>query len=95
MPSPGGGYGMPPKPDNYLVWAILSTILCCLPFGIVSIVQAAKVDGLYTAGQYDESRRASESAKKWAIISAVTGLVVGVLYVLLVVVAGVAGVNYQ
>ena len=33
-----------PKPDNWLVWAILSTILCCLPLGIVSIIYATKVD---------------------------------------------------
>lgn len=91
MPSPAGGYGMPPKPDSYLVWAILSTVLCCLPLGIVSIVQAAKVDGLYTSGQYDQARQASESAKKWAIISAVVGLVVVVLYILLVVGLGIAG----
>ncbi|MGB4290272.1 MAG: CD225/dispanin family protein, partial [Dethiobacteria bacterium] len=24
--------------DDYLVWAILATIFCCLPFGIVAIV---------------------------------------------------------
>ena len=24
---------------NHLVWAILSTLFCCLPFGIVSIVK--------------------------------------------------------
>lgn len=23
-------------PDNYMVWAILCTILCCTPLGIVS-----------------------------------------------------------
>ena len=35
-----------PKPENYLVVAILSTILCCWPAGVVSIVYAAKVNGL-------------------------------------------------
>ena len=53
----------PPKPDNYLVWAILTTILCCLPFGIVSIVYATKVDNLYYAGQYDEAMAKAKSAK--------------------------------
>jgi hypothetical protein len=85
---PGGG--MPgPKPDNYLVWAILSTILCCLPAGIVSIVYAAKVDGLYTGGQYAEAVQASENAKKWAIIAAVAGLVVAAGYVLFFVLIGI------
>jgi hypothetical protein len=78
-----------PKPDNYLVWAILSTILCCLPAGIVSIVYAAKVDGLYTGGQYAEAVQASENAKKWAIIAAVAGLVVAAGYVLFFVLIGI------
>jgi hypothetical protein len=26
---------------NHLVWAILATLFCCLPLGIVSIVYAA------------------------------------------------------
>lgn len=43
---------MYPKPDNNLVWAILSTFLCCMPFGIVSIVFAAQVDGKYAMGDY-------------------------------------------
>ena len=44
------GQQPPMKPDNNLVWAILSTILCCLPLGIVAIVYASKVDGLYNQG---------------------------------------------
>ena len=60
-------------PDNYLVWAILTTLFCCLPTGIVSIVYSTKVSGLWTQGQYAEAQTASDNAKKWAIISAVVG----------------------
>ena len=35
---------------NHLVWAILSTLFCCLPLGIVSIVFAAQVNGKLAAG---------------------------------------------
>ena len=79
----------PPKPDNYLVWAILTTILCCLPFGIVSIVYSTKVDNLYFNGQYDEAMEKAKSAKTWAIVAAITGVVGVILYILLVVVLGV------
>lgn len=43
--NPAPAYGQPsqPKPDSNLVWGILTTILCCLPLGIVSIVKASKV----------------------------------------------------
>ena len=71
---------MPPPPDNYLVWAILATICCCLPFGIVSIVYATKVNGLYQMGQYQEALAASNSAKTWAIASAICGVIIGIIY---------------
>ena len=73
------------EPDNYLVWAILTTVLCCLPLGIVSIVYSTKVSGLWSQGRYAEAQAASESAKKWAIIAAIVGAVVGVIVVILYV----------
>ena len=68
------------KPDNNMLWAILSTVCCCLPFGIVSIVYAAKVNGLYLAKQYDAANQAAEKAKKWAIISAATSVAINIIY---------------
>jgi ABC-type Fe3+ transport system permease subunit len=69
----------PMKPDNYLVWAILCTILCCLPLGIVSIVYAAKVDGLYNSGDYQGAQEASDNAKKWAMWGAIIGVVATII----------------
>lgn len=94
-PPPGyQSYGSPapsgPKPDNYLVWAILSTLFCCLPLGIASIVFAAQVDGKYNSGDYAGAVDSSEKAKKFAMWGAIAGVVVIVLYVLFIVVA-VAG----
>jgi hypothetical protein len=82
-----GGWQQPagPKPPNHLVWAILSTLFCCLPFGIVSIVFAAQVDSKYNGGDYAGSVAASNNAKKWAIISAVVALALTALWFLLVV----------
>ncbi len=80
------------KPDNYLVWAILTTLFCCLPFGIVAIVKSAKVDGLWTSGQYAAAQAAADDAKKWSIIAAVAGVVVGVAYAIFyIVVLAAAG----
>lgn len=86
-----GQVGMGPRPNNYLVWAILSTLFCCLPAGIVSIIQAAKVNGLYDSGNYAAAQAASESAKKWAVISAAVALVLAVLYFILIAAVGVSG----
>ena len=59
---------------NYLVQAILVTIFCCLPLGIVSIVFAAQVNGKVNAGDFDGARRTSDNAKMWAWISFGCGL---------------------
>lgn len=79
------------RPDNYLVWAILSTVLCCVPFGIVAIVKSTKVDTLWNDGRYDEAVRSSQDAKKWAIIAAVSSAVVCLIYLLIIAIAAIAG----
>ena len=79
------------KPDNYLVQAILATVFCCLPFGIVAIVFASQVDSKYAGGDYAGANEASENAKKWTNISVILGLVGVGLYLLLVVMGGIAG----
>jgi len=91
-PPPGGGYPPSgwnqgyqqsgPKPANNLVWAILTTLFCCLPFGIVSIVFAAQVDGKYNSGDYAGAVASSKSAKTWAIAAAASVLVIIVLFFL-------------
>jgi hypothetical protein len=70
---------------NFLWQSIVVTLLCCLPFGIVAIVQAAKVDGLKAAGDFAAAKAASDSAKKWCIISLVLGLVGTLIYIALMV----------
>ncbi len=48
------------KPDSNLVWAILTTLFCCLPFGIVSIVYASKVDSYWAQGNLPAAQDASK-----------------------------------
>jgi len=66
------------------VWAILTTLFCCLPLGIVSIVKSAQVSGLWAQGNYAEAQRSADSAKKWAWWSAILGIVVFVVYGILI-----------
>jgi len=82
-PAQQPGWPAQREPDNYLVWAILCTVLCCLPLGVVSIVYSTKVSGLWAQGRYAEAQSASDSAKKWAIIGAVVGAVTYVIGVVL------------
>ncbi len=71
------------KPKNHLVLAIICTIFCCLPLGIVSIINGAKVDGLYKAGDYQGAVDASENAKKYAVWGMILGFIVIVAYLLI------------
>jgi Interferon-induced transmembrane protein len=83
-PPPYEQAGAGAAPNNNLVWAILTTIFCCLPLGIVAIVKAAQVNGLWAQGQFDAARKAADDAKKWSIWAAVIGVVGIVLYLIFV-----------
>lgn len=77
---------IPPRPacpDNYLVWAILTTIFCCLPFGIVAIVKSTKVEKLWMQGYQQEAENMSRDAKRWCIISALSSLIFTFIYFIL------------
>lgn len=76
------------KPKSYLALAIISTILCCLPLGIVSIVFAAKVDNSWNAGDFFGAEDFSRKAKRWGIAAVITGLVGGILYFVLMMALG-------
>lgn len=69
------------KPDNYLVWAILTTVMCCMPLGIVSIIKATSVDSLWASGDQAGAIKAAQEAKKWAIIGVIVSAVVWFLYI--------------
>ncbi len=93
-PPPPYGATAPPggaPPPNNLVWGILTTVLCCLPLGIVSIVKAAQVNALWAQGQYESARKAADDAKKFAIWAAVAGAIVIVLYLIFLISLGAAG----
>ena len=87
-PPPGGTQEYIP---NHLVWAILSTLFCCLPLGIVSIVFASQVDGKRAAGDIAGARDASAKAKFWALLSAGLMLVPLVLYLFFILLLGGIG----
>lgn len=70
----------PLKPSSNMVLAIVTTVCRCLPFGIVGIIKASKVNSLYIAKQYSAAQKSADDAKKWSIIGIVTGLVVYVIY---------------
>ena len=84
--STGGRRGTPPP--NYLVQSILVTLCCCLIGGIIAIINAAKVNSLWAAGDYAGARAASENAKKWCLYSVIAGVVInGIVFAIQIMAA--------
>lgn len=79
------------KPKNYLVESILATILCCMPFGIVGIVFASKVNSEYDAGNYEAAEKASKNAKTWTLVS----FGVGIVTIVISIIFGLAGAVFN
>jgi hypothetical protein len=86
VPLQATGVVLPPPGvivPNYLVFAILATVLCCLPTGIVAIVFAAQVNSKLQAGDWAGAQAASKTAKIWCWVSLGLGLGVAAIYVVL------------
>lgn len=103
-PQPGRQYGyqqysnqpyqqpMFPMPDTHMVGAILVTLFCCVPFGVVAIIKASQVSSCYSSGDYAGAIQSSNEAKKWIIWGIVSDIILILLYLLLIFVFGVGSI---
>ena len=80
-------YDIPPRPKTWLIESILATLFCCLPFGIVGIINAARVNSLHDQTEYEKSKKASANAKRWTLIAFVIGLIY-LIFILIMVAVG-------
>ncbi len=69
-----------PMPKNWFVEALLVTIFCCIPFGVIGILEANKVEPLYRQGLYEDAMHHSKLAKKWTLWGFFTMLGFCILY---------------
>ena len=95
-PLPVTGVVIPPGTTvpNYLVFAILTTVFCCLPTGIPAIVYAAQVNGKLQAGDLAGAQAASSNAKMWCWISFGLGLATFGVTVLLMMIGTLSGIHH-
>jgi len=77
--------------QNYLVFAILATVFCCLPAGIPAIIYAAQVNGTLQAGDVAGAQVASNNAKMWCLISLGLGLGIVALYAIMIMLGLLSG----
>jgi hypothetical protein len=92
---PPTGIALPPGTavQNYLVFAILATVFCCLPTGIPAIVYAAQVNSKLQAGDLAGAQTASNNAKMWCWISFGLGLGITALYAILIMAGVLSGLR--
>ena len=87
------GFGMPvaAPPPNYLAWAIVTTLLCFWPLGVVAIVFAAQVNTKWAAGDVLGAQNASRQARTFTIVAAVIGALIVPIVVFFWIIAVAAG----
>lgn len=78
----------PAPPKNWLAESILVTIFCCLPFGIVGIVNASQVNSRFASGDYEGALSASREAGKWTKLGFWIGMGLIALYIIAVFLFG-------
>jgi hypothetical protein len=69
--------------QNYMIPAILSTIFCCVPLGVVSIIFAAQVNSKLASGDTAGAMESSKKAKMFMFIAIGGGLLVWVCSIIL------------
>jgi len=60
---------------SHLAMAILVTMFCCLPFGVIAIIYACKTDAATARGDISQALAYSNSAQKWSLAAVVLGLI--------------------
>lgn len=82
-PPPLPPVAVPPKKRDYLIPSILTTCLCCLPFGVVAIVCSVRANSAYDFGKFDEAERHAKHAFWWMITGVVGGFLGIAAYLLI------------
>jgi hypothetical protein len=80
----------PKKIDNNLALAIIVTVLCCMPFGVVGIVYAAQVNAKAIGGDIAGAEESARKARAWSLWGLGLGLVIFAGYIVLAI-AGTLG----
>jgi len=90
QPAAGPTLGNQP-PDNHLAKAIIATILCCLPAGIVAIVHASSVNGKFIAGDVAGAHETAGKADTWGNWAIGLGLAGYVIYGVIMIISVAVG----
>ncbi len=68
-----------PNIENHLVLAVLTTLFCCMPFGIISLVYAVQVNISSNSGNFEMAEFSSEKALFWGMVALWCGVALYIL----------------
>jgi hypothetical protein len=93
-PPPAGSSSASANVPNYLIPAIVVTLLCCLPTGVASIIFATQVNAKIAAGDMEGAVASSKKAKLWMFISIGAAVLLWIVVIILnigVILAAMSG----
>lgn len=88
---PGAQQYAPPMPPTYMMQAVLATMFCCMPLGVMAIVKASQVSSAWSAGDFAAAQQRSDEARSWVNWSVVGSLAFGVAYFIAIVFVAIGG----
>ena len=83
---PGGGGDVESQAQTWFIVSIVTTLLCCLPAGIVGIIFTNEAKNLAARGDYATAQSKLGTGKMACFVGIGGSLVLGILWVILAVV---------
>jgi archaellum biogenesis protein FlaJ (TadC family) len=75
-------------PPTYMAQAVLATLFCCVPLGVVAIVKASQVSAAWQNGDVATAHQRSREAAAWVNWSVGVTFLMGLLWMVFAVFAG-------
>lgn len=67
------------SPSSNMLLAVLTSLCCCMPLGIVAVIKASRVKLFYEKGEYNQAIKASVQARRFCYVGIILSLICWVL----------------
>lgn len=67
--------GVPHSGTPYIILAVFTIFVCCVPLGVVAVVYASRINSLLRSGDYEGARDSAKKAKLFSVIGIIGGII--------------------